>query len=90
MVVMPFYPFVLKHLVSKFAYDEYITKDRLCALVLLQLCLGVEHLQAEGVAHRDLKEDNVFVDSDGILAIGDFGTARCGVVYCFVVWCFLW
>ena len=76
MVVMPFYPYVLKDLVSNFAFDDDMTKDELCALVILQLCLGVEHLQAEAVAHRDLKADNVFVTSDGILAIGDYGTAR--------------
>lgn len=76
MVVMPHYPFVLNDLVTDFPYDANMTRERLCALVLLQLCLGVEHLQSEAIAHRDLKPDNVFVDSDGLLAIGDFGTAR--------------
>ena len=75
MVVMPYYPYVLKDLVSNFTFDR-MTKDELCALVLLQLCLGVEHLQSESVVHRDLKEDNVFVTKDGILVIGDFGTAQ--------------
>ena len=76
MVVMPYYPFVLNDLMTDFPYDDDMTRERLCALVLLQLCLGVEHLQSQAIAHRDLKPDNVFVDSDGLLAIGDFGTAR--------------
>ncbi|CAL8368132.1 unnamed protein product [Lota lota] len=46
-------------------------------LMLLQLLEGVDHLCREGVAHRDLKSDNVLVelDSDGSLrlVISDFG-----------------
>ncbi|XP_030216392.1 serine/threonine-protein kinase PINK1, mitochondrial [Gadus morhua] len=46
-------------------------------LMLLQLLEGVDHLYRGGVAHRDLKSDNVLVelDSDGSLrlVISDFG-----------------
>lgn len=47
------------------------------SLMLLQLLEGVDHLCRQGVAHRDLKSDNVLLefDSDGCprLVITDFG-----------------
>ncbi|XP_068997484.1 serine/threonine-protein kinase PINK1, mitochondrial [Embiotoca jacksoni] len=47
------------------------------ALMVLQLLEGVDHLCRQGVAHRDLKSDNVLLefDSDGCprLVITDFG-----------------
>ncbi|XP_036960001.1 serine/threonine-protein kinase PINK1, mitochondrial [Acanthopagrus latus] len=50
---------------------------RLGSLMVLQLLEGVDHLCRQGVAHRDLKSDNVLMefDSDGCprLIITDFG-----------------
>ncbi|XP_051280594.1 serine/threonine-protein kinase PINK1, mitochondrial [Dicentrarchus labrax] len=47
------------------------------SLMMLQLLEGVDHLCRQGVAHRDLKSDNVLLefDSDGCprLVITDFG-----------------
>lgn len=47
------------------------------SLMLLQLLEGVDHLCRQGIAHRDLKSDNVLLefDSDGCprLVITDFG-----------------
>lgn len=43
-----------------------------------QLLNGVEYLQSVGIAHRDIKLDNVVLDHTGILKIIDFG---CSTVY---------
>ncbi|CAO3695916.1 unnamed protein product [Rhizopus stolonifer] len=40
-----------------------------------QLLLGLKHIHASGVAHRDIKPDNLIMTSEGILKIGDFGVA---------------
>ncbi|KAM8864708.1 serine/threonine-protein kinase PINK1, mitochondrial [Spinachia spinachia] len=59
-------------------YLEVSTPDHgLGSLMVLQLLEGVDHLCRQGVAHRDLKSDNVLLesDSDGCprLVITDFG-----------------
>jgi serine/threonine protein kinase len=43
-----------------------------------QLLLGVDYLQSMGIAHRDIKLDNLVLDHSGILKIIDFG---CSAVF---------
>jgi serine/threonine protein kinase len=44
--------------------------------LFLQLVAGLQHAHACGVAHRDLKLENVLVTSEGTLKIADFGLAH--------------
>ncbi|MEM7249349.1 MAG: protein kinase [Acidobacteriota bacterium] len=44
--------------------------------LLVQLCDAVAHAHQQGVVHRDLKPDNILVDSEGRVRILDFGIAR--------------
>lgn len=45
------------------------------ACCFLQILNGVTYLHAMGLAHRDLKLDNVVINEQGILKIIDFGSA---------------
>lgn len=42
---------------------------------LAEILVGLEHLHKRNICHRDIKPDNVFIDSDGHIVIGDFGLA---------------
>ncbi|XP_019317165.2 serine/threonine-protein kinase PINK1, mitochondrial isoform X1 [Panthera pardus] len=67
---------------------------RLTTVMILQLLEGVDHLVQQGVAHRDLKSDNILVelDADGCpwLVITDFGCCladeRIGLQLPFTSW----
>lgn len=60
--------------------DLVITRGRLPVHVLLpiakQLCRALEVAHDSGVIHRDIKPQNMVVESDGTLKVMDFGIAR--------------
>ena len=41
-----------------------------------QICAGVKYLHAKGIAHNDLKPENIFLTKEGRPKVGDFGCAR--------------
>ncbi|KAF8311179.1 hypothetical protein DL93DRAFT_2061386 [Clavulina sp. PMI_390] len=45
-----------------------------------EVILGLEYLHARGVAHRDLKPDNLLIDAHGHLKLTDFGLSRIGLL----------
>ncbi|GFP53031.1 serine/threonine-protein kinase HAL4/SAT4 [Trichoderma asperellum] len=52
-------------------------KDRLC--LFKQLVQGVNYLHANGIAHRDIKLENLLITKDSKLKITDFGVSE---VFC--------
>jgi serine/threonine protein kinase len=49
-------------------------KDRLC--IFKQLIQGVNYLHANGIAHRDIKLENLLINKDSKLKITDFGVSE--------------
>ncbi|EAY07607.1 AGC family protein kinase [Trichomonas vaginalis G3] len=41
-----------------------------------QICLAVKYIHDRKIIHRDIKPSNIFLDSNGVLKLGDFGLAR--------------
>lgn len=44
--------------------QEHTPSPRLATMMTLQLLEGVDHLVQQGIAHRDLKSDNILVELD--------------------------
>ena len=44
--------------------------------IALQLLKGLRHIHSLGVIHCDLKPENIFLDENNTVKIGDFGLAR--------------
>ena len=46
------------------------------ATSVLQMAEALQHLHALGIAHMDVKPDNIFTTGAGAYKLGDFGLAR--------------
>ena len=44
--------------------------------ILAQVLLGLRHIHARGIVHRDIKSMNLFLTDDGVIKLGDFGVSR--------------
>jgi len=44
--------------------------------VLFQTSAALCHMHSKGIIHRDVKLDNVFLTSSGVVKLGDFGVSR--------------
>jgi len=44
--------------------------------IFVQICLALKHVHDQNILHRDLKSQNIFLTSKGIVKLGDFGIAK--------------
>ncbi len=75
-------PFIVSQLMAGGSVEDLLAKSdghRLpperAMRIAEQTCAALAHAHGRGVIHRDLKPGNVWLDSDGNAALGDFGLA---------------
>ena len=50
--------------------------SRMAAVVVKQLCEGIDAAHRQGIVHRDVKPQNLLIDREGICKVTDFGIAQ--------------
>lgn len=50
--------------------------DETITMYIAQIVLAVGHLHDKGIAHRDLKLENILIDQDGFIKVIDYGLAK--------------
>ena len=61
------------------ALEKRFNEDK-TRLYASEILLGIEELHRKGIIFRDLKPDNVVLDSDGHAMLTDFGLSKEGVI----------
>ncbi|KAI1819311.1 kinase-like domain-containing protein [Xylaria intraflava] len=59
---------------KKYLREEGRDVDRVC--LFKQLCQGINYLHQHGIAHRDIKLENLLITKDSKLKITDFGVSE--------------
>ncbi len=50
--------------------------ERLARFYIASIVLSLEYLHENSIVYRDLKPENVFIDQQGFVKLGDFGFAK--------------
>jgi NIMA (never in mitosis gene a)-related kinase len=64
-----------QYLNSRKASNSLLTEDEVLEW-FIQLCVGLKCIHDSKILHRDLKCENIFINSQNELKIGDFGISK--------------
>ena len=67
----------ITELASNPTSESVIYFIRVSLFLFLQLYAGLFSLHTQGIFHKDIKPENIFIDDDGFVIIGDFGSSVC-------------
>ncbi|KAL6941604.1 Cyclin-dependent kinase catalytic subunit [Hanseniaspora osmophila] len=74
-LVFEFLDLDLKRYMESIPKDQTLG-DKIVKRFMLQMCKGIEYCHAHRILHRDLKPQNLLINKEGNLKLGDFGLAR--------------
>lgn len=78
-MVLEFMEYDLQSFFEKLNQDPKIVNyshEELIKIILKQILKGVEYLHSKKIIHRDLKPQNILINKDLVIKLGDFGLSR--------------
>ncbi len=72
--------YIAEEFVDGISLDKLIKRERYlsneaAALILFEVCKGLQHAHEKGVVHRDIKPGNILISNQGDVKLVDFGIA---------------
>ena len=66
----------LKTFIQKHKFQNKYIEENIIKKIIIQICLGLKEIHENKIIHRDLTPDNIFINEDNQIKIGDFGISK--------------
>ena len=66
----------LKQFIEDFKNKGQLIEEKIIKKIIEQICFGLRDIHDENIIHRDLTPDNIFIDENNNIKIGDFGVSK--------------
>ena len=65
----------LKKFIKNYKEKEELIKENIIENIIRQICIGLKDIHKNKIIHRDLTPENIFIDENNKIKIGDFGVS---------------
>ena len=66
----------LKQFITDYRNKDQLIEENIISHIITQICLGLKEIHKNKLIHRDLTPDNIFIDENNSIKIGDFGISK--------------
>ena len=66
----------LKQFINSYKNKECLIEEEKIKNIIIQICLALEEIHKNNLIHRDLTPENVFINENNKIKIGDFGVSK--------------
>ena len=66
----------LKQFIADYRNKNEFIEEKIISFIITQICLGLKEIHKNQLIHRDLTPDNIFIDENNSIKIGDFGISK--------------
>ena len=66
----------LKQFIDDYRNKDILIEENTISYIIIQICLGLKEIHKNKLIHRDLTPDNIFIDENNNIKIGDFGISK--------------
>ena len=66
----------LKKFIKSYKNKNILIDEDIIVNIILQICKGLKEIHKNKIIHRDLTPDNIFIDKNNNVKIGDFGVSK--------------
>jgi len=75
-ILMGYHGDNLKKFIQRYKEKEMFIDEKIIKKIIRQICLGLREIHKANMIHRDLTPENIFIDENKDITIGDFGVSK--------------
>ena len=66
----------LKQFIKNYRNKNQLIEEKIIIDIITQICLGLKEIHKNNIIHRDLTPENIFINENNKIKIGDFGVSK--------------